>query len=96
MGVMGIFGMLFSLAAFVCWIIILIDAFKNEVWKGILGFFCGLYLIYYAIAEFQASNKWLIVGVWLAAAVIGGGLIGASGLSTLSHSGIGTGAPLNP
>ena len=38
----------------VCQIIIWIDAFKNEVWKGLLCFFCGLYALYYAFAEVPA------------------------------------------
>ena len=82
---MGVLGYLFILAAFVCQIIILIDAFKNEVWKGILGFFCGLYLLYYAFTEYQAPNKWMIVGIWIGCAVVGGGLVGFSAMSTISH-----------
>lgn len=83
---MGILGALFIVAAIVCQLIIVVDAFKNEVWKGILGFFCGLYLLYYAFVEYQADNKWVIVGVWILGAVVGGGLIGASGMSTAMHA----------
>ena len=67
---MGLGGILL-LVAMVCGIIILIDAFKSAVWKGILGIFCGFYLIYYALVEYQADNKWLIVGAWLGCAVLG-------------------------
>ena len=63
-----------------------IDAFKNEVWKGIVGFLCGLYLLYYAIAEYQAANKWLIVGIWLAGGIIGSGIMMASGLAGIPHT----------
>ena len=52
-----------GIASFVCWLIILIDAFKASVVKGLIGFFCGLYLLYYAIVEFQHENKLLIVMV---------------------------------
>ena len=58
MGLGGIAG----LASFICSIIILIAAFQDEVWKGILGFFCGFYLLYYMFAEFQHEKKGLIVG----------------------------------
>jgi hypothetical protein len=86
MAILGILGVLFCIAAFVCGIIILIDAFKNEIWKGILSLFCSLYLLYYGLVEYQAENKWLIVGIWLGGAVIGGGLIGASGIGAASHA----------
>ncbi len=86
MGVLGILGALLIVASLVGWIIILIDAFKNEVWKGLVGFFCGLYLLYYAIVEYQAENKWLIVALWLGGSIVGGGLIGASGFTTALHS----------
>jgi len=82
---MGVLGYLFILAGFVCQIIILIDAFKNEVWKGIVGFICGFYLLYYAIVEYKAPNKALIVGIWIVCSLIGGGLVGFSMMSTLSH-----------
>ena len=87
---MGVLGYLFILAGFVCQIIILIDAFKNEVWKGLVGFFCGLYLLYYAIAEYQAENKWLIVGLWLGGTIVGSGLMMAGGvgaMGSLPHAG---------
>ncbi|MCW3051783.1 MAG: hypothetical protein JWN14_953 [Chthonomonadales bacterium] len=67
-------GSLLSFAAFICMIIILIDAFKNEVWKGIVGLFCFLYLIYYGIVEYKAPNKLLIVGIYLFGFFVGGGL----------------------
>ncbi len=80
MGVGGILmiglGGLLSLAATVAAIIILIAAFQDEVWKGIVGLLCGFYLIYWAIAEYQAPNKWLWIGLWLGGGIIGNGLIG--------------------
>jgi hypothetical protein len=85
-GILGILGALLIVASLVGWIIILIDAFKNEVLKGLVGFFCGLYLLYYAIVEYQAENKWMIVGLWLAGGIIGGGLLGAGGVGTALHT----------
>jgi hypothetical protein len=90
MGILGILGALLCVASLVGWIIILIDAFKNEVWKGLVGFFCGLYLLYYAIAEYQAENKWLIVALWLGGSIVGGGLMAANGMAGIPHAGLPT------
>ena len=64
----------FSLVFLVCWVIILIDAFKNEWWKGLLCFFCFLYMLYYAFAEFQNDKKALIIALWLGSMVLSWGL----------------------
>jgi len=45
----------------VCFIIILIDAFKNNVWKGAGCLLCSLYALYYAFAEFEHERKWTVV-----------------------------------
>ena len=66
-----ILSWLFFLVAFVCAIMLLIDAFKNQVWKGILGFFCGLYLIYYGFTECSLEKKMLITGGYIAGMVLG-------------------------
>lgn len=60
-----ILSLAIGLIGLVCWLIILIDAFKDEIWKGIVGLLCGLYLLYYAIVEFDHERKWLIVLGWL-------------------------------
>jgi hypothetical protein len=81
------------LAALVCWVIILIDAFKNEVWKGIVFFLCGLYALYYTFVEFDHDQKWpIVIGYLLGGAagtvlMIMAGAFGGSGLGT------GTGVP---
>ena len=80
-------GILLWVAAFVCSIIILIDAFKNEVWKGIVSLLCGLYMLYYAFAEFQHEKKWLIVLVWLLGGVAGSALYVMAGISGAASSG---------
>ena len=68
----GISVVLF-LVSFVCSIIILIDAFKNEWWKGLLCLLCGIYMLYYAFTEFQNERKPLILALWLGALVLGYG-----------------------
>lgn len=74
-----ILGGLLYLAAFACGIIILIDAFKNEVWKGLLCLFCGFYTLYYAFVEFNHEKKWTIIGCWLGAGILGAILIAMGG-----------------
>jgi len=69
---MQIVGILLSLLGLVCAIIILIDAFKDAIWKGLVGLLCGLYLLYYAFVEFDHEHKWLIILGWLLG--IGGGI----------------------
>lgn len=73
-----LFGLLAAVAAIVgivCWIIILIDAFQDSVWKGLLFFLCGLYGLYYALFEFEHENKWLIVILAFFSSSIAGGLL---------------------
>jgi hypothetical protein len=64
-------AIVFGLVAFVCNIIVLIDAFQNEVWKGILSLFCGFYLLYYMFAEFSHEKKGLILAGSIGAGIIG-------------------------
>src|SRR4051812_25264218 len=58
-------GVVLSLVGFVCGIMILINAFQNEIWKGIVSILCGLYLLYYAFVEYDGDNKALILIGWL-------------------------------
>ncbi len=71
----------FYLVSFVCGIIVLIEAFKDEIWKGIVSFLCGLYLLYYGLAEFDHEKKPLILLGWLGGGVIGALLVAMSGRS---------------
>lgn len=66
---MPVLGFILGVASLVCWIIILADAFKDSILKGLFGLLCGIYLLIYAILEFDHKNKWIIILVWL----IGGG-----------------------
>jgi hypothetical protein len=56
-----ILGVLAGLIGLGCYIVILIAAFRDELWKGLLSIFCGLYGLYYALAEFDHENKLLII-----------------------------------
>lgn len=68
-------GGLLSLVATVAAIIILIAAFQDEVWKGIVGLIRGFYLLYWAFAEYQSPHKGLLIGRWLGGVIIGYGLV---------------------
>jgi hypothetical protein len=71
-GLLSGLGGICGLAAFVCSIIILIAAFKDETVKGILCLCVPFYILYYGFVVFEHEKKGLIVGVWL-----GGGIINA-------------------
>jgi hypothetical protein len=53
--------MLAGLAGLGCTIFILIEAFRDALWKGLLSLLCGFYLLYYAFFDFEHDDKWLIV-----------------------------------
>lgn len=67
-----VLALIFAILGFACFVIILIDAFNDEIWKGLVGLFCGLYLLYYALFEFDHEKKWPIVAGWLLCGTIGG------------------------
>jgi hypothetical protein len=58
-----ILAVIFGLAGLAASIYLIIEAFKDEIWKGIVGLLCGLYLLYWALVEFEHEHKWLIVVV---------------------------------
>jgi hypothetical protein len=41
-----ILAILASIASLWCSILIIIDMFQDEIWKGIVGLLCGLYMLY--------------------------------------------------
>ena len=71
-----VIGGLLILISYYCQILILIGAFKDEVWKGLLGLFCGVYLIYYALFEFDSEDRGRILLGALIPGLIGGALFG--------------------
>jgi len=77
-------GVVFCIISFVCSIIILISAFQDEIWKGILYLVCGLYGIYYALVEFDHEKKWLILAGAFLGGFAGWGLI-AAGSAAAGH-----------
>ena len=51
----------FGIASLVGWVILLIDAFQDAIWKGIASLLCGFYMLYYALFEYESDNKILIL-----------------------------------
>ena len=85
MGALAVLGYLFIIAGAICSLIILIAAFQDEIWKGLVGLLCGLYLLYYALVEFDHEKKWLIVAGSLLGGGIGGALVGLGSAGTLTR-----------
>ncbi len=62
-------AILFSLITIFCHIVVLVNAFMDEWWKGLLGLLCGIYLLYWAIVEYKSTAKWSLLVLWLISAV---------------------------
>ena len=71
-----ILGVLLGLVSVGCWLILLIAAFRDEVWKGLVGLFCGIYLVYYGLAEFEHPRRVLITLGFLVASIFARMFIG--------------------
>ena len=54
-----------GITSLICSIIILVDAFQQEVMQGLLCLCCSPYMLYYAIARFNHEKKGLILVLWL-------------------------------
>ena len=72
--VFALLSVLAGLGAFACWLLILIAAFQDELWKGFVSLLCGLYSLYYALFEYEADNKWLIILGWIGLGILAGSL----------------------
>jgi hypothetical protein len=73
--VLLILGILFVIASTVAFFVILYEAWQDEAWKAIVGFFVPIYLLYYAIAELDHEHKWLLTLLMLFGGGLGGMLI---------------------
>ena len=53
---------LVAIAGFICWLILLIEAFKDSVLKGILGLFCQIYMVWFGLVESKNENRiWMTI-----------------------------------
>ena len=57
---MELLSTLVGIAGFICWVILLIEAFKDSVLKGIFGLICGFYLVYFGFVESKNEHKVII------------------------------------
>lgn len=64
-----------AIVSLICGVIIIIDAFEDEIWKGILSILFWPYLVYYGFAEFEHDHKVLILVCLLASGLGRIGLI---------------------
>ena len=69
---MDVLAVLLAIASLGCSIVILIEMFRDAIWKGVVGLLCGLYVLYYGVFEFDHEWKWPIV----LTAILGGGAAG--------------------
>jgi len=70
-----VLGFVFALAGLGSYILILVDAFQDAVWKGLLMLVpCigGLWWLYYAIWEYESECKFGIVALAIFGSGIGG------------------------
>jgi len=74
--VLVIVGGLIALGGLGCTIVILIEAFNDETWKGLVSLLVPIYLLYYAFAEFDHDHKWPIVLGSLFGSGLGGWVMG--------------------
>lgn len=66
-----ILAVVLGLASLGCSIFIIVEMFRDKIWKGIVGLLCLFYALYYALFEFDHEWKWPIVLV----AIFGGGSV---------------------
>lgn len=64
-----------GLGGLACSVFILIEMFRDEIWKGILGLFCGLYMLYFALFDWDHEWKWAIFLGAIGGNGIAGGLL---------------------
>jgi hypothetical protein len=76
-------GAICAIGGLICWIIILVDAFKDALWKGFLSFCCYFYFLYYAFIEFDHEKKWPIVLGAIFLQVLGSVFLNMGGLMTM-------------
>ena len=82
----GLFLAIGMIIGLICGITVIIDAFKNEVWKGLLYLFCAPYALYYLFVEFQHENKVMIIVGGLLGPIVGYILFLVFGGASMFHS----------
>jgi len=75
-------GGIFILLSLVCWIIILIHAFKASVGEGFLCLCVPCYILYYMFSKFEHEKKGMIIAGYFIGSIVGNVLIRIAGMSS--------------
>ena len=71
--ILGVLGGLLGLVSLVCWIMVLVKMFQDEVNGGIAhaigGFICGLYALYWGWTHKEQHDLQKIMQIWIAAII---------------------------
>ena len=73
-------GGILTFVGFICYIIILVHAFKDSVAQGFLSLCVPFYVFYFMFAKLQSDKKGLLIGGFLGGYIIGYALMIAGGL----------------
>lgn len=87
MGIGQILSYVSGLACVICWIMVLVQMFKEGAVKGILGLICGLYAFIWGWMNTARGLKNIML-IWTLAIVvgiIGGAMGGVAAFQGLSH-----------
>ena len=68
---MYVLALLLYLASIAAAIFVIVEAFQDEIWKGILCLVCGIYMLYYALFELDHELKWGVIIVMLGSGAAG-------------------------
>lgn len=80
--ILTLLGALLMLAGAGFYIFVVVEAFRDELWKGLLCLFgCGLYFVYYAFVDFDHEYKW-----WILLGCFGCPLLSSGVLALIPHS----------
>lgn len=74
---LNILALISILVGLGCGIFLFVDMFRDELWKGIVGLLCSVYMLYYGLFEWDHEHKWPLFLGWI------GGYALASGLFSL-------------
>ncbi len=68
---MQVVALAVTVVSLVCWIMILVKIFKQNVGLGILGIFCSIFAFIYGWVKAKEFNAQKIMLVWTIAVVVG-------------------------
>lgn len=66
-----ILGVVFGIAGLWAWVVIMMDSFEDEIWKGVLCLMVPIYCLYYGAVEFDHDKKWVVFLTYLLAGPLG-------------------------